>query len=297
MVNGAWAMILPGIQVQIITSWGLKISMSVIIKSLRMMLLDTKGISESSARDSEWVLKETGWNHFELRMYDAVIGRWLVPDPFRQYWSPYVAFGNNPVSRVDPDGGMDRIQSLTSFNRKSADLINDLVSLTDGTLALSNITISANRLPFSFAGSSYDDIVGFFLDLFTGGVRFTLFGRGDLDFGSNVPDNVRVVAVEMSFILDIFNALGQKFPKDQKPIVKNDTRTVENKSDRERVLDIKNGVEKAHELYHQNKLMKSTTPERDTIRGSINDKSIYNYRIILQGTDTIDERYYVPDDF
>ncbi|MEO1100187.1 MAG: RHS repeat-associated core domain-containing protein, partial [Bacteroidota bacterium] len=24
---------------------------------------------------------ETGWNSFELRMYDPVIGRWLVPDP------------------------------------------------------------------------------------------------------------------------------------------------------------------------------------------------------------------------
>jgi len=174
-----------------------------------------------------------------LRMYDAVIGRWLVPDPFRQYWSPYVAFGNNPVSRVDPDGGMD-------------DPVIDLTTESQ-TLALSEqFAVTATRLPFSFTNSSYDDIVGFFLDLFTGGVRFTLFGRGDLDFGSNAPDNVRVVAIEMSFILDIFNALGQKFPKDQKPIVKNDTRTVENKSDRERVLDIKDGVEKAHELYHQN---------------------------------------------
>ena len=33
--------------------------------------------------------EETGWNSFELRMYDPVIGRWLVPDPYRQFWSPY----------------------------------------------------------------------------------------------------------------------------------------------------------------------------------------------------------------
>jgi RHS repeat-associated protein len=48
--------------------------------------------------------EETGWNHFELREYDAVIGRWLVPDPARQHYSLYMGMGNNPVSGVDPDG-------------------------------------------------------------------------------------------------------------------------------------------------------------------------------------------------
>jgi RHS repeat-associated protein len=51
--------------------------------------------------------EETNWNHFELREYDPIIGRWLVPDPYKQYWSPYVAFGNNPVNNVDPRGGTD----------------------------------------------------------------------------------------------------------------------------------------------------------------------------------------------
>jgi RHS repeat-associated protein len=51
--------------------------------------------------------EETGWNHFELREYDAVIGRWLVPDPMRQYPSPYMALGNNPINKVDPNGGCD----------------------------------------------------------------------------------------------------------------------------------------------------------------------------------------------
>ncbi|HEY3402416.1 MAG TPA: RHS repeat-associated core domain-containing protein [Ohtaekwangia sp.] len=50
---------------------------------------------------------ETGWNHFELREYDPTIGRWLVPDPFRQHASPYVAFGNNPVNKIDKNGGTD----------------------------------------------------------------------------------------------------------------------------------------------------------------------------------------------
>ena len=48
---------------------------------------------------------ETGWHHFELRSYDAVIGRWLSVDPYGQYASPYVGMGNDPVNGVDPDGG------------------------------------------------------------------------------------------------------------------------------------------------------------------------------------------------
>jgi RHS repeat-associated protein len=49
--------------------------------------------------------EETGWNHFELREYDAIIGRWLVPDPKRQFYSPYIGMGNNPISGIDLDGG------------------------------------------------------------------------------------------------------------------------------------------------------------------------------------------------
>ncbi|WP_131539021.1 RHS repeat domain-containing protein [Pedobacter nototheniae] len=51
--------------------------------------------------------KETGWNNFDLRMYDPAIGRWMSTDPMGQYASPYVGMGNNPVDHVDPDGGED----------------------------------------------------------------------------------------------------------------------------------------------------------------------------------------------
>lgn len=49
--------------------------------------------------------EETGWNHFELREYDPVIGRWTAVDPKRIGWSPYIGMFNNPVSGTDPDGG------------------------------------------------------------------------------------------------------------------------------------------------------------------------------------------------
>ena len=48
---------------------------------------------------------ETGWNAFELRMYDSRIGRWLQHDHKGEFWSPYVGIGNDPVNNVDPDGG------------------------------------------------------------------------------------------------------------------------------------------------------------------------------------------------
>jgi len=48
---------------------------------------------------------ETGWNHFELREHDPIIGRWLSVDPKRTGFSGYAAMENNPVSMTDPDGG------------------------------------------------------------------------------------------------------------------------------------------------------------------------------------------------
>jgi len=50
---------------------------------------------------------ETSKEAFQLRLWDGRIGRWLSPDPYGQYSSPYLGMGNNPISRVDPDGGED----------------------------------------------------------------------------------------------------------------------------------------------------------------------------------------------
>ncbi|MCL6219429.1 RHS repeat-associated core domain-containing protein [Zunongwangia pacifica] len=48
---------------------------------------------------------ETGMEAFELRLWDARIGRWLTTDPAGQYSSPYLGMGNNPVILRDSDGG------------------------------------------------------------------------------------------------------------------------------------------------------------------------------------------------
>jgi hypothetical protein len=37
-------------------------------------------------------------------MYDPKFGRWISRDPHKQFWSPYIGMGNNPISGFDPDG-------------------------------------------------------------------------------------------------------------------------------------------------------------------------------------------------
>ena len=39
-------------------------------------------------------------NSFQLRLYNPRLGRWMSPDPYGQYHSPYLAMGNDPIWRV-----------------------------------------------------------------------------------------------------------------------------------------------------------------------------------------------------
>jgi RHS repeat-associated protein len=66
--------------------------------------------------------KETGWNAFELRMYDARIGRWTSIDPDAQFWSPYLAMGNNPVIGIDKKGSRVYYKTLAEANRTALNL-------------------------------------------------------------------------------------------------------------------------------------------------------------------------------
>ena len=67
---------------------------------LRNSLSDYRYAYQGQEKDSE-----TGKEAFELRLWDARIGRWLTTDPYGQFHSPYLGMGNNPISSIDPDGG------------------------------------------------------------------------------------------------------------------------------------------------------------------------------------------------
>ncbi len=47
---------------------------------------------------------ETGKEAFQLRLWDGRIGRWLTTDPAREFASPYVGMGNNPINFIDKRG-------------------------------------------------------------------------------------------------------------------------------------------------------------------------------------------------
>ena len=59
---------------------------------------------------------ETGLLNFELRQFDPRLSRWFAPDPMGQYYSPYLAMGNNPVNMIDPTGGYSIGGDQTSYN-------------------------------------------------------------------------------------------------------------------------------------------------------------------------------------
>ncbi|HET7117956.1 MAG TPA: RHS repeat-associated core domain-containing protein [Hanamia sp.] len=48
---------------------------------------------------------DIGWNDFELRNYDAQVGRWVQQDPLQQFASPYLGEGNDPINNIDQNGG------------------------------------------------------------------------------------------------------------------------------------------------------------------------------------------------
>lgn len=85
---------------------------------------------------------ETGWESFELRLYNSRIGRWMSYDPYGQFHSPYVGMGNNPVSGIDPDGGWQGpIGEITQ------------ASLNAGTTVVGHINYASNIMVASVRAS------------------------------------------------------------------------------------------------------------------------------------------------
>ncbi|MDC6390946.1 hypothetical protein PP182_19830 [Maribacter sp. PR1] len=66
----------------------------------RNMLGDYRYAFQGQEKDTE-----TGKEAFELRLWDARIGRWLTTDPYGQFESPYLGMGNDPINYYDYDGG------------------------------------------------------------------------------------------------------------------------------------------------------------------------------------------------
>ena len=55
-------------------------------------------------QNKEFKIASINMYDFGSRMYDASVGRWFNTDPQNQFYSPYLAMGNNYIVVVDPDG-------------------------------------------------------------------------------------------------------------------------------------------------------------------------------------------------
>ena len=95
---------------------------------------------------------ETGFESFELRLYNARIGRWMSNDPMGQFDSPYVGMGNNPISQIDPTGGQSGVGDF--FMR----LLDRAKDLWDGG-TLGEVTVNATRADVRAAWASYNGFV------------------------------------------------------------------------------------------------------------------------------------------
>jgi len=110
-------------------------------------------------------MEETGYNAFELRMYDPVIGRWTTTDPKGQYPSPYVGMGNDWANKTDPTGGEDDWHfeggKLVADKDDNAYKLSQFLNI-DESYAISIFHNSRNWDNGVFAGktSSFDDIAG-----------------------------------------------------------------------------------------------------------------------------------------
>lgn len=109
--------------------------------------------------------EETGWNHFELREYDPVIGRWTSTDPKNQFYSPYIGMGNNNVNSVDPDGGFtEYIDSKGNHIYNDGDDNGIMIRLNDDgtqTLLSNNFDWVAGDNELKWYLKSQMDITGF----------------------------------------------------------------------------------------------------------------------------------------
>lgn len=102
---------------------------------------------------------ETGMEAFQLRLWDGRIGRWLSPDPYGEFHSPYLGMGNNPISLIDPDGGCIECPKDAKIGTNFTDSYGDVYTMTKngwgvngGAVgSLNEVVVTAEMKPVTMA--------------------------------------------------------------------------------------------------------------------------------------------------
>lgn len=140
----------------------------------------------------------TGWNAFELRMYDPLIGRWLQVDPARQYASSYVGMGNNPISGVDPDGGFNQ-----GVNSKGEVVFDD--GLDDGNVFLVNDGFTGEINDLATLQANSTQIVNDWVWMGTNSQLFDYVHSQFSSVGLNSFANYEIGNDKNGFAVDVFD--------------------------------------------------------------------------------------------
>jgi RHS repeat-associated protein len=154
---------------------------------------------------------ETGKEAFQLRLWDGRIGRWLTTDPAGQYSSPYLGMGNNPMNRIDKDGGKsdwipkvndngsvsyiaESGDDLTTFiNQFGVEALNDIVMQNTSILgpAISEgFTMTSNTLYKMDIGNSTDTQIA--SQMLAAVAKFPIstgFNKNDIFYNYSFRDN------------------------------------------------------------------------------------------------------------
>ena len=136
-----------------------------------------------------------------------------MPDPYRQYASPYKAMGNNPSSVTDPDGGCadDDTPCILAAIDAGFTSYEDIAAFQN----LEGLGVEANRMPSSQrlvakidnpTPTSFNEII----DYLDPKVRFQISGlpSGSSDnLKEKVPEGARIIPVPAP-IFKLFRRLG-----------------------------------------------------------------------------------------
>ncbi|QRQ85824.1 RHS repeat domain-containing protein [Cupriavidus oxalaticus] len=91
-------------------------------------------------------LEETGLYDFRARLYDALQARFLSPDPQRQYLSPYLYAGNNPLLLSDPNGSFAFIPLILAFLAEAAEVIEAMAVIGAGVGLVTGVVQGAEAI-------------------------------------------------------------------------------------------------------------------------------------------------------
>ncbi len=106
------------------------------------------------------------WTSFDLRNLDVQLGRWHSVDPYSQHNSPYISMGNNPIIRVDPDGGFDWIKNEETNQNVWDEDVTSEEDTPDG---------------FSYVGASIKDV---YKDFGDNAAWYDFWSEADIDFNN-----------------------------------------------------------------------------------------------------------------